>query len=400
MTRYLALQGCEVYTPTEKISNSLVLIDDSSVVYVGASSSIDIPKETQVYDLSNLILTPGFIDLQVNGFGKDAILSSEAYKINRIAKNLFKRGTTSFLPTITSCSIKTALSASEAIKSAWKNQNKISCSESCILGVHLEGPFFNPEMRGAHPKKYIRKIDTSEIELIAESCGGFGRSGNPGLRMVTFSPELENSLYFIKWLSERDVIPAIGHTMASSEKIKNCVNAGARFAVHAYNRYASKDIEVALHRRDDPMLEVIENPLLYTGIISDGIHISPDIVKNFVRNKGWTKIVLTSDLVSDKGLFSEKSGDKKVLKGSKLSLGEVLPFFKEWSGIDYISAIATLTRNPAKLLGLEENFGTIISGSEVNFCVLDKKTLRYVTCIKGQNLFIDQNKEIQDRLIL
>ena len=61
MTRYLALQGCEVYTPTEKISNSLVLIDDSSVVYVGASSSIDIPKETQVYDLSNLILTPGFI---------------------------------------------------------------------------------------------------------------------------------------------------------------------------------------------------------------------------------------------------------------------------------------------------------------------------------------------------
>ena len=145
---------------------------------------------------------------------------------------------------------------------------------------------------------------------------------------------------------------------------------------------------------------VWRKPLLYTGIISDGIHISPDIVKNFVRNKGWTKIVLTSDLVSDKGLFSEKSGDKKVLKGSKLSLGEVLPFFKEWSGIDYISAIATLTRNPAKLLGLEENFGTIISGSEVNFCVLDKKTLRYVTCIKGQNLFIDQNKEIQDRLIL
>tara|TARA_A100001037_G_C15149133_1_gene638052 strand:+ start:2472 stop:3674 length:1203 start_codon:yes stop_codon:yes gene_type:complete len=400
MTRYLALEGCEVYTPTEKISNSLVLIDNSSVVYIGTRSSIDLPKETKVYDLSNLILTPGFIDLQVNGFGKDTILSSKAHRINQIAKNLFKRGTTSFLPTITSCSIKTALSASDAIKSAWENQDKISCSESCILGVHLEGPFFNPKMCGAHPTKFIRKIDTSEIELIAEACGGYGRSGNPGLRMVTFSPELENSLYFVKWLLERNIVPAIGHTMASSEEIKNCINAGARFAVHVYNRYSSKDVEAPAHRRDDPMLEVIKNPLLYAGIISDGIHVSPGLVENFVRNKGWTKIVLTSDLVSDIGLFPRQYRSKKVLEGSKFSLGEVLPFFKKWSGVDDISAIATLTRNPAKLLGLEEKLGTIVSGSKVDFCVLDKKTLRHITSIKGQNLFIEQNKEIQDRLIL
>lgn len=142
MSSYLAIVGCEVYTPSEKINNSLILIKDSLVVYIGPRFSIDLPKPVQIYDLSNLILTPGFIDLQVNGFENDAILSAEPSTINRIASKLLKRGTTSFLPTITSCSMKTALSAAEAIKSAWLKQDKISCSQSSILGVHLEGPFF------------------------------------------------------------------------------------------------------------------------------------------------------------------------------------------------------------------------------------------------------------------
>jgi len=395
MSSYLAIVGCEVYTPSEKINNSLILIKDSLVVYIGPRFSIDLPKPVQVYDLSNLILTPGFIDLQVNGFENDAILSAEPSTINRIASKLLKRGTTSFLPTITSCSMKTALSAAEAIKSAWLKQDKISCSQSSILGVHLEGPFFNPNMCGAHPKKFIRNINISEIELIAKSCGGFGRIGNPGLRMVTFSPELEGSLKLTKWLSERDVIPAIGHTMASSEKIKDCVDAGARFAVHVYNRYSPKELKDPSHRRDDPMLEVATNSLLYTGIISDGIHISPDQIKNFIRNKGWEKVVLTSDLVSNFGLYPEKYNEKQFLSGSKLSLGEVLPLFKKWSGIDDLSAIATLTRNPAKLLGLEEKLGTIISGSKVDFCVLNSKNLEYVTSIKDQNSFVQDYKAMK-----
>ena len=400
MSKYLALVGCEVCTPTEKISNSLVLINNSTVVYIGPRSGIDLPKKVQTFDLTNLILAPGFIDLQVNGLGKDTILSADPSAISRISKKLFQKGTTSFLPTITSCSIKTALSTAEAIKFASLNQHKRACSESTILGVHLEGPFFNPKMCGAHRKFFLRKIDISEIELIAKSCGGFGRSGNPGLRMVTFSPELDGALDLIKWLSERDIIPAIGHTMASSEKIRNCINAGARFAVHVYNRYSSKENENPAHRRDSPMLEITGNSQLYTGIISDGIHVSPGLIKNFVKNKGWQKVVLTSDLVSDFGLFREKSTAKGVLSGSKLSLGETLPLLKKWSDLDNLSAIATVTRNPAKLLGLEEKLGTIISGCNVNFCILDKKTLQFVTSLKDQNIFIEKNKEIQARLIL
>ena len=134
---------------------------------------------------------------------------------------------------------------------------------------------------------------------------------------------------------------------------------------------------------------------MYTGIISDGIHISPDQIKNFIRNKGWEKVVLTSDLVSNFGLYPEKYNEKQFLSGSKLSLGEVLPLFKKWSGIDDLSAIATLTRNPAKLLGLEEKLGTIISGSKVDFCVLNSKNLEYVTSIKDQNSFVQDYKAMK-----
>ncbi|MED5578960.1 MAG: amidohydrolase family protein [Nitrospinota bacterium] len=400
MSKSLALVGCEVLTPTEKIRDSLVLIEDSSVVYIGPSSGVDLPVQVLSYDLADSILTPGFIDLQVNGFGQDTILSADPFAINRIAKNLFKTGTTSFLPTLTSCSIKTALSAAEAIKTAWSNQQKRACYEATILGVHMEGPFFNPKMCGAHPIKFLRKIDFSEIELIAKSCGGFGRFGNPGLKMVTFSPELDSALDLIKWLSVRDVIPAIGHTMASSERIRDCVNAGARFAVHVYNRYSSKEDKNPLHRTDDPMLEVADNSLLYTGIISDGVHVSPSVIKSFVKKKGWQKIVLTSDLVSEFGLFEKNPIKREVLSGSKLTLGEALPLFKSWSNLDNLSVIATLTRNPAKLLGLEEILGTIISGSDVNFCLLDKETLQFVTALKGESISIEQNKEMQTRLIL
>ena len=247
-------------------------------------------------------------------------------------------------------------------------------------------------MRGAHPEEHVRAPSKEEVEAIAQAAGGWGVDGAPGLAMITLSPELEGAADFARWLAEKGVVPAMGHTRASAACVEAFLEAGGAFAVHAFNRYGHP--ETPAHRSDSPMDYVQNDARLSAGLIADGVHVAPRTLASFVRARGWERTVLTSDLVADGGLSPQgvahetkdgMPGDAVmrggVLSGSRLSLSGMLPRLRHWCGLDAACALATATRNPARVLGLESMRGRLALGLRADLCVLEPDSLELIAAM-------------------
>ncbi len=382
----LRLAGVAAYTPLEKISDALLVIEEGVFSYVGPRGAHPLPPGARALDLGGALVCPGFVDLQVNGLGADALLTADAAGVRRIARELARRGTTAFLPTLTTASRDDLIRAAHAVREAWALQKEEGGAEARILGVHLEGPYLEPPMRGAHPQEHIRAPSKEEVEAIAQAAGGLGAGGAPGLAMITFSPGVPGAADFARWLSENGVVPSMGHTQGKADCVEAFLEAGGAFAVHAFNRYGHP--ETPAHRGASPMDFVQNDARLSAGLIADGAHVAPRPLGSFVRARGWERTVLTSDLVADAGLWTGAGGDETsndtpgdavysegVLSGSRLALSGMLPRLRKWSGLDTASALATATRNPARVLGLESALGRLAPGLSANFCILDPDSL-------------------------
>lgn len=381
----LRLAGVSALTPLERIADALLIVEGGVFAYAGPRGARPAPPDDRTLDLGGALACPGFVDLQVNGLGADAALSADAAGLGRVARELARRGTLAFLPTLATAPREELVRAAGAVREAWALQETSDAPEARILGVHLEGPYLEPRMRGAHPLEPLRAPSREEVEEVARAAGGLGAGGAPGLAMVTLSPEAAGAADFARWLSERGVVPAMGHTAADAASVEAFLEAGGAFAVHAFNRYGSP--AVPAHRSDSPMDFVRCDARLFAGLIADGAHVAPRAIASFVRARGWERTVLTSDLASDAGL-RPRAGEPPpevrggalttrggALVGSRLTLSETLPRFREWSGLDPARALAAATRNPARVLGLESRWGLIAPGRRADFCVLDPDSL-------------------------
>ncbi len=390
----LCLVGVTAYTPLEKIADALLVIEEGVFSYVGPRGARPLAPGARVLDLGGALACPGFLDLQVNGLGGDALLTSDVAGVRRIARELAERGTTAFLPTLTTAPRDELIRAARAVSEAWALQEKEGGAEARILGVHLEGPYLEPRMRGAHPGEHIRAPSKEEVETIARAAGGLGVGGAPGLAMVTLSPEVAGAAEFTRWLAANGVVPAMGHTQGKAACVEAFLEAGGAFAVHAFNRYGHP--ETPAHRGASPMDFVQNDARLSAGLIADGVHVAQQSLASFVRARGWERTVLTSDLVAEGGLrpqagedetSGETTGDALmrggVLSGSRLALSQMLPRLREWSGLDAACALATATRNPARVLGLEFEQGRLAPGLRADFCVLDPDSLKPLAVMIG-----------------
>ena len=388
----LCLAGVTAYTPLERITDALLVIEEGVFSYVGPRGARPLPPGARVLDLGGALACPGYVDLQVNGLGPDALLTADAAGVRRIARELARRGTAAFLPTLTTASREELIRAARAVSEAWALQKENACAEARILGVHLEGPYLEPEMRGAHPREHVRAPSKEEVETIAQAAGGFGVGGAPGLAVVTLSPGVEGAADFARWLAEKGVVPAMGHTRASAACVEAFLEAGGAFAVHAFNRYGHP--ETPAHRSASPMDLVQNDARLSAGLIADGAHVAQHPLASFVSARGWERTVLTSDLVADGGLRprigedetgNDMPGDavmrEGVLTGSRLALSGMLPRLRQWCGLDAACALATATRNPARVLGLESARGRLAQGRPADFCVLDPGSLELIAAM-------------------
>ena len=301
-------------------------------------------------------LSLGGIDLQINGglgLAFPDLESKDLDKLQDICDFLYKQGIDGFLPTIVTTSLEKVERSLDTLAKFISKQNIYSAR---ILGVHLEGPFLNYEKRGAHPPQYLLPLT---IENIKKVLGEYSEI----VKVITLAPELDSSGKAITYLIDRDIIVSLGHSLATAEEAKTAFDLGASMVTHAFNAMPS------LHHRQPGLLgEAIINPNVRCGLIADGNHVCPTMLKIVLQASNYDRgIFLVSDALSPIGLPDGKypwdereitvtQGTARLpdgtLSGTTLPLLVGVENLVKW-GCDIEKAIAMATESPRKAINLQ-----------------------------------------------
>jgi N-acetylglucosamine-6-phosphate deacetylase len=316
---------------------------------------------------ADLWVFPGFIDIQVNGFGGHDLNAAHPTPdaVAGVARALWRHGVTRFCPTICTADHGQMVAALRAVARACDEMDWV---DRAVAGIHVEGPFISPEdgPRGAHPADHVRAPDWGEVQAFQEAAGG-------RIRVLTLAPERPGALALIERLSRDGIVPAIGHTNAAPQDIRAAVIAGARLSTHLGN-----GAHAMLPRHPNYIWAQLAEDALWSSLIVDGHHLPPEVVKVFVRAKGPERCVLVSDAVwlADQPpgtywflgnrveLTSEgkvRLGDSGYLAGSVLDLAAAVANAVRFAGVGVPDAVDMAARRPAMLLG-RPDLGALIPG--------------------------------------
>ena len=282
-------------------------------LFTGAASVVKIENEDVPAGFQGPVLSgdiykaPGLVDLQVNGYagidfnGDD--LAPE--KIEKATVEIINQGVTGFMPTlITGDPVILERNLGHLRKVIEGN----GLAAELIMGIHLEGPFISAVegARGAHPAKWIREPDISLIDRWQNLSGG-------NIRLLTMSPEFDESPAFIEECVRRNIQVAIGHTDASSIQIQKAVRAGASLSTHLGNA-----MKKMIHRHENILFEQMASQELYASIIADGHHLTKNLLRIMDRVKS-DRLFLVSDSTRFAGM---KPGVYDSIIGGQVELTE------------------------------------------------------------------------------
>jgi N-acetylglucosamine-6-phosphate deacetylase len=351
-----------------------VLVDGDTITWVGRGRPPEGPDEEVVVEPGEVI-APGFIDLQVNGYGgHDAAAGAGA--IAAISEALPASGVTAFLPTLISSPVDEGATFVAAVGAAAESRG------ARVLGAHIEGPFINPSFRGAHNRENLADPTPERIDVL--------EAARP--RMVTLAPELPGALAAIERLHRAGIVVSAGHTGADFEQGKRAIDAGIRFGTHIYNQMSQVH-----HRNPGIALALLLDARVTVGLIADGVHVHPSICEQLVRIKGTSRIALTTDQTSAAGMpaGAYSLSDRSVvsdgtsvrlqdgtLAGSAARMDDLVRLMARLPGMTASQAIEMATGVPAKVLE-EGRLGRIAPGACSDLVVLDSDLRVRLTMVRG-----------------
>lgn len=278
----------------------------------GKSLEIEI-SEGKISSISNLEfelehdlwIGPGFTDIQVNGYGGLDYneVQTDFFALGQISKKLLQHGVTNHFPTIITNS---PTQISTLIQQIIQLRRADSLAKSCILGIHIEGPFISPEdgPRGAHFSEFVQATDWKMFQKWIDESEGL-------IRMITLSPEWEGSISFIEKCRNAGILVSIGHTNANHTQIIEAVKAGAQLSTHLGN-----GMHGTIARHPNYLWTQLSEDNLSATIIADGFHLPAEVIQVFKKVKG-KNLMLVSDSVA---LAGTPPGEYEAAVGGKVTL--------------------------------------------------------------------------------
>ena len=367
-------------TPSDVIPDAFVCISNSKIIKVEEYNGQQL--EGEVIDAPGLIVSPGWIDIQINGgFGSD--FTDDPTSIWEVARGLPRYGTTSFLPTIITSPPGKLHLAMDVLRKG-PPQGWIGADP---LGIHAEGPFLNLQKKGAHNPEYLQAPSLKMVE---------GWSRENGIWLVTLAPELEGAAEIIEALTARNIIVSAGHSMATYDQALNAFEWGVRCVTHLFNA-----MPPLLHR--DPGLTgaFLTQPKIVAGLIADGIHCHPSMLQLAWRSKGSAEIALVTDAMGAMGMSPGKyvftgfeiTVDQSsarlndgTLAGSILTTDQSLRNMMNWLNRKLEDVIPSLTSTPARLMNVS-NKGHLTPGADADLVLLTPSGEVMKTLTRGQVAF-------------
>lgn len=375
-----------LYTPDDVIADGAILIDGSRIVACGPAAEVAAPASAAHIDAQGASVAPGFIDLQLNGALGDDFTQDPA-TIWRVAAQLPRWGCTAFLPTIITAPLATVTAAQTVLAAGpppgWRG--------ALPLGLHVEGPFLNPQKKGAHNPVHLR---LPSLEHVA------AWSPAQHVRLVTLAPELDGALAVITALAARGVVVSAGHSVATYAQAQAGFAAGAAYGTHIFNA-----MPTLAHREPGLPGALLTTPGQVVGLIPDGVHTHPAIVALVWRMKGAGGLTLVTDAMAALGMPPGKYmlGDQEVtvserdarlpsgtLAGSVLALDEALRSLLRITGCSLQEALPTITSTPAAVLGLADR-GRLAPGAVADLVFLDDD-LEVVRTLAAGEVVYERNR--------
>ncbi|MHA1593748.1 MAG: N-acetylglucosamine-6-phosphate deacetylase [Candidatus Baldrarchaeia archaeon] len=385
--RKIALIGKDVITPFKRIRNGMVIIDGERISYVGPVIDIPSTEKIEVIDASKYHIVPGFIDIHAHGALGCNVMDASIESLRKISEHFARHGVTAFLATTFTAPHERLLSV---VKSVHMSVNSVT-SGAEILGIHLEGPWLNKEKAGSQPSRWLRLPSKEEFLELYKASNGI-------IRMVTIAPELKGAIEVIEIARKMGVVPSAGHTLATFECMIAAQKAGLSHITHMFNAMGAFH-----HRSPGPVGAGLIIDDLTADVIVDGVHVHPSVVKLLIRVKGVDKICLITDSTSFSGLKPGEYkifGDTKVivergacwlpngrLFGSVLTMDDAVRNVIKFAGIPLEDAIRMASYNPARILNMSQEMGSLTVGKVANITIIDNNICVKLTIVRGNIVF-------------
>jgi len=354
-----AILAKKVFNGYEFIKENIVLFENGKIIEITNS----LPNKNIIIDKSNYILTPGFVDKHTHGIGGIEFFDVNEENIEKVEKHYLSHGITMVVPTLISSPFEKIITAANNLL---KINGKISIK---IPGIFLEGPFINPQKRGAHRLEYIRP---PSLELLKKYL-------DLQIKMldIAIAPELDGAFELIKKAIENGINVSLGHTDASFDKAMQAHNIGAKNVVHIFNAMPALH-----HRKGNITLYSLMSDIM-VELIGDFIHVNPEMIMLLYKLKGDDNIILVSDSTAacDMPNGEYKLGDLELIveddtcmlkdgtiAGSIVTIDKAIKNLSQ-IGINTSSVLRMATHNPSKLLNLKS--GRIYKGYPADFVLLD-----------------------------
>jgi len=360
-----ALVNARVLIGNAVVRGKAVLVQDGAIAAIVDDAAV--PRAFVRRDLQGGLLVPGFIDTQVNGGG--GVLFNDAPSVESIAAigAAHRRfGTTGFLPTLISTDIETLQAAIDATRAA------LAAGVPGVLGVHIEGPFLSAKRKGIHDASKFRVIDEAAFRLLT--------SLGPGRVMLTLAPETTSS-EMIQRLTDAGVIVAAGHTNAAYATIRAALDHGLRGFTHLFNAMSP-----LTSREPGAVGAALEDQSSWCGLIVDGKHVDPVVLRIALRAKRLDRFMLVTDAMPSVGaaeksfrlqgrLVTVRDGvcvdEYGTLAGSDLDMAGAVRNAVGLLDLELPDALHMASRNPAAFLGLDKALGRIAAGCRADLALLD-----------------------------
>jgi N-acetylglucosamine-6-phosphate deacetylase len=385
----LSIINARIITPAGVLENGCLVIKDGKIhqLQPGGTAMPDGP----VLDARGSWLAPGFIDIHVHGGGGFDFMDNTVEAFLAIARLHAQHGTTSMFPTTLTSELPDLYATIACYEKALTHAH----DGARLLGLHLEGPYFSKEQRGAQDERYIRNPDPEEYGAIQEKT--------THIRRWSAAPELPGALAFADFCRSKGILPALAHTNADYEQVKTGVKHGYRLATHLYSAMSG------LTRRNGFRIAgAIESSLLLEEIdvelIADGVHLPEALLKLVVKIKGKEKIALVTDsmraagtAVSKSILGSKTSGlevlieddvaklpDRSAFAGSVATTDRLVRTMVQLAEVSIPDAVYMMSTTPARIMGIADQFGSIEIGKMADLVLFDDNIRVQQTVINGK----------------
>ncbi|HKT50699.1 MAG TPA: N-acetylglucosamine-6-phosphate deacetylase [Candidatus Angelobacter sp.] len=379
----LIVTASQLFTPLESIASPFIVIEDGYVTSVGSQNEAAVPPG-KILAFKDQVLAPAYLDIHLHGSGGHDVMEADDTALMAIESMLASRGVAAYLPTTVTAAEDRTLRALEHLGKAMRKG--VQPGRTTPVGIHLEGPFISCAKRGVHPPEHLVAPSPEKLERYWEASGGT-------LRMLTIAPEIPGAIETIRHARQLGIRCSIGHSNATYEEATAGIAAGATHATHTFNAMRALD-----HRDPGILGAVLQHRELTADIIADGIHVHPSVVDLFIRAKGLDRAILITDAISATGMpegrydlgglevevKDERCQYNGKLAGSVLTLERAIRNVMSFSKLNLQDALRLVTLNPALLIGMSEERGSLKPGSRADIVVLTPEGQLVQTLLGGE----------------